>query len=69
MREREVTEIVIKWHWLISFVIGSHKIFRYLLLSFLFPAGLIITFQFERSIGISLVLSIHSLVDIKSREI
>ena len=36
MREREVTQIVIKWQWLISFVIGSHKIFRYLLLSFLF---------------------------------
>ena len=67
IREEEVTQSVIKWHLLlITFVIGNHQTFRSLL-SFLFSGWIdFITFQFERSIGIRLVLSIsiHSLVDI-----
>jgi len=35
IREEEVTQNVIKWHLLISFVIGNHKTFRSLL-SFFF---------------------------------
>ena len=57
---------MIKWHLLITFVIGNHKISRSLL-SFLFSGWIdFITFQFERSLGIRLVfsISIHSLVDI-----